>query len=186
MCLLRVDQILLKELFFMSFHQFLGPCLQLMEEEDSQKIKQRWIINLRLKHRKEMLQATVDIIIVDGCPALHHIYWPKDAKVRNFVDWFVLYTSKLLQSTAIYLIFDRYRYYRIKGQTRLKQSGQHLRSHVLTLDTTSPSEEITLKSTRTKMQLLSIACNNFLDHFNKSRRQKPLIITGCCLYVYTQ
>ena len=30
----------------------------------------------------------------------------KDAKVQDFVDSFVLYTSELLQSAAVYLIVD--------------------------------------------------------------------------------
>ena len=45
---------------------------------------------------------------LDGCAALYHIHWPKDAKVEDFLDSFVLYTSELLQSAAVCLIFDRY------------------------------------------------------------------------------
>ena len=40
-------------------------------------------------------------------------------------------------------MFDRYRDHGIKGQTRLKRLGQHLRSHVLTLHTPLPSKEMT-------------------------------------------
>ena len=36
---------------------------------------------------------------------------------------------------------------------------------------------MTLRSTRTKIQLVNIICNELLDHFTKSRYQKPLIIT---------
>ena len=62
-------------------------------------------------------------------------------------------------------------------QTRLKQLGQHLHSYVLTLDTPLPSKEMTLKSTRTKIQLINVICNELLDHFTESRFQKPLIVT---------
>ena len=71
-----------------------------------------------------------------------------------------------------------YRNYSIKGQTRLKQLCLHLHSHVLTLDSPLPSKEITMKSARTKLQLINIISNEFLDHFNKSRYKKPLIITS--------
>ena len=37
---------------------------------------------------------------------------------------------------------------------------------------------MTLKSPRTKIQLINIICNELLDHFTKSRCQKPLLITG--------
>ena len=37
---------------------------------------------------------------------------------------------------------------------------------------------MTLKSTRTKIQLINIICNELLDPFTKSRCQTPLIITG--------
>ena len=59
----------------------------------------------------------------------------------------------------------------------MKRLGQHLRSHVLTLDNPLLSKEMTLKSIRTKLHLINIISNKLLDHFTKSRCQKPLIIT---------
>ena len=159
-----------------SCHQFLSPCLQLQDKEDSQKNEAG--IKNKLKIEVSKRNSTIDVIIADRCAALYHIHWPKDEKVQDFVDSFVLYTADLLQSAAVYLIFDRYRDYSIKGQKRLKQLGQHLRSHVLTLDTPLTSKEMTLKCTRTKIQLINIICNGLLDQFTKSRCQKPSVITG--------
>ena len=38
----------------------------------------------------------IDVIIANGYPALYHIHQPKDAKVWDFVDSLVLYTSEIV------------------------------------------------------------------------------------------
>ena len=75
--------------------------------------KNKVALKNKLKIEVSKRSSTIDAIIVDGCAALYHFNWPKDAKVRDFADSFVLYTSDLLQSAAVYLIFDRYRDYSI-------------------------------------------------------------------------
>ena len=55
-----------------------------------------------------------DIIILDGCPVLYHIHWPKDARAKYFVDAFIENVQKYLQVASVYLILDRYRDYIIK------------------------------------------------------------------------
>ena len=121
------------------------------------------LLKCKLKVKVSKRNAIFYVIIV----AFNHIHLLKDAKVRGFVDSFVLYTSKLLQSAEFYLIFDRNRDYNIKGQTRLKRLRQHLCSHALAL----PLKEITPKFTRTKIKLINITCDELLDHFIKSRCQ---------------
>ena len=107
----------------MSRHQFLSLCLQLQEKENSKKNKAALKNKLKIEASKR--NSTIDVIILDGCAAMYHIHWPKEAKVRDFVDSFVLYTSELLQSAAVHLMFDRYRDYSTERRTRLKRLGQH-------------------------------------------------------------
>ena len=101
----------------MTSHQFLSPC--------SNKVLLKNKLEIEVLKRN----ATVYVIIA----AFNQIHWLKDAKVQRFVNSLVFYTSKFLQSAAFYLIFDRNRDYKIKGQTRLKQLRQYLCSHTLTL-----------------------------------------------------
>ena len=70
----------------------------------------------KLKIEVSKRNSAVDVIIVDGCAALYHIHRPKDAKVRDFVDSFVLYKPELFHSAAVCLTFDRYRDYSIKDK----------------------------------------------------------------------
>ena len=32
-------------------------------------------------------------MILDGCAVLYHIHWPKDARVKDFVDAFIEYVK---------------------------------------------------------------------------------------------
>ena len=98
--------------------------------------------------------AAFELITVDGCATFYHIHWLNVAKVQSFGDWFVLYTSKHLQSAAVYLILNRYRDYNIKGQIILKQLGQHLRIHALTLGTRLPTNSEIHQN------------QNTIDHYN--------------------
>ena len=175
-CLLSIGQVSLEDMFFYELSPV--PMSMFTVTGEGRFPKKKAALKNKLKIEVSKINFTIDVIIVDGCAALYHIHWPKYAKVGDFVDSFVLYTSELFQYAAVYLIFDRYRDYSIKGNGRLKRLGQHLCSHVLTLDSPLPSKEMTLKSTRTKIQLINIICNEFLDHFSESRCQKPLIITG--------
>ena len=62
-----------------------------------------------LKKKLEVEVSTrthyADVIILDVCVVLYPIHWPKDARVKNFVDAFIEYVKKQLQVASVYLIF---------------------------------------------------------------------------------
>ena len=118
MCLLSAGQISLEDLFFYELSPVSKSMFTVKGEQRFPKNKAA--LKNKVKIEVSKTNSTIDVIIVDVCAPLYHIHWPKDAKVRDFVDSFVLYTSELLQSAAVYLILDRYRNYRIKGKTTLK------------------------------------------------------------------
>ena len=128
---MSVDQISLEDLFFYELLPVPKPMFTVTAERRFPKNKA--VLKNEDNWRQLKRTARIDVIIVDGCVALQHVHWPKDKKIWNFVDSFVLYISELLSSAAVYLIFDRYIIdYSIKEQTRLKRLGQYLHSHVLT------------------------------------------------------
>ena len=72
------------------------------------------------------------------------------------------------------LIFDRYRDYCIRGQTRLKRLGQYARIHTLTI-LLYPT---TLKATRTKVPMINLITRSLLDHCTSTKYQNTLAVTG--------
>ena len=54
------------------------------------------VLKNKLKIEVSKRNATIHITVVDGCAALYHIHWQKDAKVQDFVNSFGLCTSKIL------------------------------------------------------------------------------------------
>ena len=78
----------------------------------------------------------------------------------------------------MHLIFDRYRYYSIKGQIKLERLDQYARAHTLTMDTSLLTRETTLKATRTKVQMINLITKAFLDHFKSIKCHKKLIVTN--------
>ena len=78
----------------------------------------------------------------------------------------------------MYLIFDRYRGYSIKGQTRLETLGQYARAHTLTMDTPVPTRETSLKASRAKVPMIILNTRALLDHCTSIKCQNTLIVTG--------
>lgn len=81
---------------------------------------------LRTKSKVEVSirKDNTDALILDDCFVLYHIHWLTDAKV-GYVILLIQYTQNYLPITSVYLIFDRYRNYSIKGQTRLERLGRY-------------------------------------------------------------
>ena len=77
----------------------------------------------------------------------------------------------------MYLIFDRYRDYSLKGQTRLETLGQYARAHTLTMDTSVPTRETSLKAPRAKVPMIILNTRALLDHYTSIKCQNTLIVT---------
>ena len=66
-----------------------------------------------------------DAIIIDGCAMLHSgIHWPKGGKVNDFLAGVRSYISNKLTKSDAYLIFDQYKEFSIKSDTRQKRLDQ--------------------------------------------------------------
>ena len=106
MCFLSVDQISLDDLF----NYELAPVLTLVFTDTGEARYPKGKSTLKKKLKVELSTRThdADVVILDGCAVLYHIHWPKDARVKYFVDAFIEYIKKHLQVASVYLIFDRY------------------------------------------------------------------------------
>ena len=105
MCLLRIDQISLKDLFNYQLAQVSTSLFTDTGEERYPKVKST--LKKKLKIEVSNRSLDVDVIILDGCAVLSYIHWPKDACVRDFVDGSIEYVKTHLQVASMYLIFVR-------------------------------------------------------------------------------
>ena len=70
------------------------------------------------------LQPKPDAIIIDGCAQFWHLSWPIQGTVETLANTFYrLIVSYLMEDIDVYLVFDRYYNYSIKGQTRKQRTG---------------------------------------------------------------
>ena len=105
MCLLRVDQISLKDLFNYELAQVPTSLFTDTGEERYPKVKST--LKKKLKIEVSNRSLDVDVVILDGCAVLSHIHRPKDACVKDFVDGSIEYVKIHLQVASMYLMFDR-------------------------------------------------------------------------------
>ena len=73
----------------------------------------------------------------------------------------------LAANTDVYLVFDRYYKYSIKGLTKGKRTGSIASNHVLSLSTPIPLKEDTMLSTRNKVQIISIISKYLIKKVGK-------------------
>ena len=140
-----------------------------------------------------------DAIVIDGCAMLHSaVHWPKGGKVDDFLAGVRYYISKKLSAADVYLIFDRYREFSIKSDTRQERLDQYRSFHTLTKTSPLPSKEVSLRVTKTKVQLtemvkadlmenLPVFANKFIItskedipeqlHFGKRSERRDLLTT---------
>ena len=118
-----------------------------------------------------------DAILIDGCAMLHSvIYWPKGGKVSDFLTGVRSYISNKLSKADKYLIFDRYKEFSIKSDTRKERLDQFHCSHTFSKTSLLPSKEVTLRVTKTKVQLIEIVKADLME--NLSVVSSKFIITS--------
>ena len=103
------------------------------------------------------LQPKPNVVIIDGSVQLWATSWPTDGTVKDLGEALhYLVLPHLAANTNIYLVFDRYYKYSIKGLTRAQRTGSIASTYVLSLSTPIPSKEDTMLSTGNKVQIIDI------------------------------
>ena len=104
------------------------------------------------------------------------VHWPKNGKVSDLLSGLRTYILRILIQSDVYLIFDRYRDFSIKSDTRQRRVNQFRCSHNLSLSSPLPAKEITLRVTKTKKQLTEIVKAFLLNNLPSIKNK--LIITS--------
>ena len=114
----------------------------------------------------------MDAILIDGCAMLHSaIHWPKGGKIEDFLEGIQFYVSSCLENADVYLIFDRYKDFSIKSDTRQERLDQFRRHHILNKTSPLPSKDIALRVTETKTQLIEMIKTHLLQNLPYSTKK---------------
>ena len=119
------------------------------------------------------LQPKPNAVIIDGCALLWATSWPTNSTVKNLADALhQLVLSYMMGNSDLYLVFDRYYKFSIKGLTRAQRTGMIASNHVLSLNTPIPSKEDTVLSTSNKVQVIDIIVKYIIGKFGRHKLSK--------------
>ncbi len=120
-----------------------------------------------------------DIVMLDGCAILWSVHWPVSGMMKDLVQVIAKYVTTRLTVSDVYLIFDRYYTYSTKGCTRGQRMKESIKEqHHFTLQSSLPSQQVSLTITENKVQIIDILCQNLILHFQNERFENRLVITG--------
>ena len=91
------------------------------------------------------------------------VHWPKGGTVEDLLKGVANYVGKLLSTADVFLIFDRYKEYSIKSNTRAERLGKLRRTYNLAIGSPLPSKDINLKTTATNVQLIRLISKYLLS-----------------------
>ena len=117
-------------------------------------------------------------ILIDGGGLLYKVHWPTGGAVSDLVDGIERYIRKMLTSSDVYIIFDRYKDGSIKSGTRDARIGSFQRFYQLTLTRDLPPKEICLSSIKTKENLFEIISQELCKRFVVNTTANRLVINA--------
>lgn len=142
---------------------------------------------LKKKLQVEQSVRTVeqhDVTILDGCAILWIIHWPQNGTVQGFINSLLSFVLSRLVQSDVYLVFDRYYEYSIKGTTRSYRAGSLVSGcHQIRADAPLTPRNVILSVTENKVQLIDIMCQQIpervsvLQAINTGNNHR-LVLTG--------
>ena len=127
------------------------------------------------------IKKTISTVVIDGSAILYLIPWPASrATVGDFVVKFRNNIEKQLQSYDVYLVFDRYRVYSIKGVTGVSCGAQLSRVHQLITVMPIPPPKVILTIPDNKCQLIGLIVDDLCSNtvFPETPNTRRLVVTG--------
>ena len=132
----------------------------------------------KLKIEVSSRGITPDTIIIDGGGMLHHLYWPLNGTVKDFLEIGEKYIVKKMQESNVHVVFDKYNDNSLKSDTRDARIGAFHRSYQLTPDCELPPKELCLKSSKTKETLIELMSIQLRNRVEELGLKKQLVISG--------
>ena len=126
--------------------------------------------------------VAVDASVLDGCAVLCVLPWPNGGIVQDFLNNFRHHIQGHLESSDVYLVFDRYTAGSIKDSTRNNRDQGASRVYELRPLAILPAQKVVLTVSRNKTQLIDLIIEDLQAH-KDVLNGKP-VITGNTQYLF--
>ena len=153
--LLSIDKIDIKDLF--DYELAHVPTSLFKDNGEARYPSNKSDLKKDLKFEVSTRNVVYNAIFIDGCA----IHWPKGGTVQELLKGIRNYIWKFLSAADVYLVFDRYKEFSIKSDTRAERLGKLRRTYNLAI----PSKYITMNTTATKVQLIRVITEYLLNTF---------------------
>ena len=118
--------------------------------------KTKAVLNNDLKVEVARRHVAVDALFLDGCGVLWVVPCPNGGIVQDFLNNFRRHIQGHLESSDVYLVFDRYTAGSIKESTRNDRDQGASRGYELRLLARPPAHKVVLTVSRNKTQLVDL------------------------------
>ena len=138
--------------------------------------KTKSVLKNDLKVEVARRHAAVDASFLDGCAVLWVVPWPTGGIVQDFLDNFRRHIKGYLESSDVYLVFDRYTAGSIKESTRKERDQGASRVYTLRPPARLPAQKVVLTVSSNKTQLIDLILADLEAH--KDVLNGKLVVTG--------
>ena len=158
-------------------HELASRPASMFDENGAMKIaKTKSVLKNNLKVEVPRRHTYVDASFLDGCAVLWVVPWPAGGIMQDFLNNFRRHILSRMESSDVYLVFDRYKEGGIKESTRNERDQGASRVYTLRPVTRLPSQKAILTVSRNKKQLIDLILADLVS--NKDMFNKKLVITG--------
>ena len=138
--------------------------------------KTKYVLKNDLKVEVARRHAAVDASFLDGCAVLWVVPWPTGGIVQDFLDNFRRHIKGYLESSDVYLVFDRYTAGSIEESTRKEIYQGASRVYTLRPPARLPAQKVVLTVSSNKAQLIDLILADLEAH--KDVLNGKLVVTG--------
>ena len=97
--------------------------------------------------------------VIDGGTLIYNVHLPTGSCIQEFAKGVFLSINKKLEIDDVYVIFDNYKDFSIKSDTRISRVSSVKKSYIMNKTTPFPPRDILLSSNLSKIQLRDVLCN---------------------------
>ena len=158
-------------------HELSPRPASMFDDRGAMKVaKTKSVLKNDLKVEVARRHAAVDASFLDGCAVLWVVPWPTGGIVQDFLDNFRRHIKGYLESSDVYLVFDRYTAGSIKESTRKERDQGASRVYTLRPPARLPAQKVVLTVSSNKTQLIDLILADLEAH--KDVLNGKLVVTG--------
>ena len=122
--------------------------------------------SLKIEHPAISKESTC--FIIDGGSLIYNTHWPTGSCAEEFAKGVLKSISRKLATGDVYVIFDKYRDFSTKSDTRKTRVSAIKKLYLITKTTPLPPRELVLSSNQSKSQLIDLVCNYIIEELSNT------------------